>query len=121
MKDYINTPLKLVESVSYARNSVVSMIIYKSEHTILTLFALDQEQSIAEHTTPFDALVQILDGEAEITIGGEKRLFKKGESIIMPAKTPHALYAKTSYKMLLTITWLRVFESSIFSSSFIEG
>ncbi|MCK4609400.1 MAG: cupin domain-containing protein [Gammaproteobacteria bacterium] len=103
MTDYINTPLKLVELVSYANGSVVSMIIYKSEHTILTLFALDKGQSIAEHTTPFDALVQILDGEAEITIRGEKNLFKKAESIIMPANSPHALFAKTPYKMLLTM------------------
>lgn len=103
MTDYINIPLKLIESINYSEDSVVSKIIYKSEHTILTLFALDQGQSIAEHTTPFDALVQILDGEAEITIGGKKSLFKSGEGIIMPANTPHALYAKTPYKMLLTM------------------
>jgi len=103
MTNYINVPLQLAESTSYNENAVVSKIIYKSEHTILTVFSLDQGQSIAEHTTPFDALVQILDGEAEITIGGEKNLFKKGEGIIMPANTPHALYAKTPYKMLLTM------------------
>ena len=103
MKDYINIPLKLIESTNYSENSVVSKMIYKSEHTILTVFALDQGQSIAEHTTPFDALVQILEGEAEITIADKKTLFKNGESIIMPANTPHALYAKTPYKMLLTM------------------
>jgi quercetin dioxygenase-like cupin family protein len=103
MTDYINISLKLAESIDYADDSVVSKIIYKNEHTILTLFALSQGQSIAEHTTPFDALVQILDGEAEISIGGKKSQFKSGESIIMPANTPHALYAKTPYKMLLTM------------------
>ena len=103
MTNYINTPLNLVELVNYTENSVVSKIIYKDDHTILTLFALDQEQSIAEHTTPFSAMVQILDGTAEITIGGKKNKFSCGESIIMPANIPHALYAKTPYKMLLTM------------------
>lgn len=103
MKDYTNVHLQLIELINYSENSVVSKIIYKNEHTILTLFALDQGQSIAEHTTPFDALVQILDGTAKIIIGGKESLYKNGESIIMPANIPHALYAKTPYKMLLTM------------------
>ena len=101
--DYVNIPLKLSELINYSKGSVVSKIIYQNDHTILTLFALDQGQGIAEHTTPFAALVQILDGTAEITIGAKKSLYGAGEGIIMPANVPHALYAQTSYKMLLTM------------------
>lgn len=103
MIDYINIPLKLSELIDYSKSSIVSKIIYQNEHTILTLFALDQGQSIAEHTTPFAALVQILDGVAEITIGTKKTLYEAGASIIMPANVPHALYAQKPYKMLLTM------------------
>ena len=69
----------------------------------MTIFALDKGQSIAEHITPFDAFVQVIDGEAELIIGGEKKLLKTGESIIMPANIPHALFARNEYKMLLTM------------------
>ena len=103
MQEFINKNINFNSFIEYSKNSIVSKIIYKSPHTILTLFALDQGQSIAEHITPFDALVQIIDGEAELTIGGEKKLVKAGEAIIMPANIPHALFAKTSYKMLLTM------------------
>jgi len=103
MQEFINKNINFNSFIEYSKNSIVSKIIYKSPHTILTLFALDQGQSIAEHITPFDALVQIIDGEAELTIGGEKKLLNAGESIIMPANIPHALFAKTSYKMLLTM------------------
>ncbi|HBC72074.1 MAG TPA: cupin domain-containing protein [Coxiellaceae bacterium] len=103
MQEFINKNINFNSFIEYSKNSIVSKIIYKSAHTILTLFALDQGQSIAEHITPFDAMVQIIDGEAELTIGGEKKLVKAGEAIIMPANIPHALFAKTSYKMLLTM------------------
>ena len=103
MQEFINKNINFNSFIKYSKNSIVSKIIYKSPHTILTLFALDQGQSIAEHITPFDALVQIIDGEAELTIGGEKKLLKAGEAIIMPANIPHALFAKSSYKMLLTM------------------
>jgi quercetin dioxygenase-like cupin family protein len=68
---------------------------------ILNLFALAEGQSIARHITPFEAMVQVLDGEVELTIGNIKKTLGKGESIIMPANVPHALYAKSSYKMFL--------------------
>jgi quercetin dioxygenase-like cupin family protein len=103
MKDFINQVINLNSFVDYAKKSIVSKIIYKNRHAILTLFALDKGQSIAEHITPFDAMVQIIEGEAELTIGGKKKLFKAGSSIIMPANIPHALKAKTAYKMLLTM------------------
>ncbi len=103
MKDFINTKINLSSFIEYAKNSVVSKIFYENKHVILTLFALDKGQSIAEHITPFDAFVQIIDGEAELIIGGEKKLLKIGESIIMPANIPHALFARNKYKMLLTM------------------
>ncbi|MBU0579713.1 MAG: cupin domain-containing protein [Candidatus Margulisbacteria bacterium] len=103
MDKFINKVLNLADNIEYSSDSIVSKIIYKSEHTILTLFALAEGQSIAEHVTPFDAQVQILEGEAELEIGGEKKVVKNGESIIMPANVPHSLYAKKAYKMLLTM------------------
>jgi len=67
------------------------------------LFSFDEEQGLTEHTAPFDAMVQILDGEAQIIIGGNSNLVKKGESIIMPANVTHALQAVKRFKMLLTM------------------
>lgn len=101
MKDFLNQVINLNLLINYAKDSIVSKIIYKNENTILTLFALDQGQSIAEHTTPFDALVQIIEGKVELTIDGESKLVQANECIIMPANIPHALFAKTAYKMLL--------------------
>jgi quercetin dioxygenase-like cupin family protein len=96
-----NQKLKLENEIEYAPGSIVSKIIYKNSNSILTLFALDKDQSIAEHVTPFDALVQVLEGEAELEIGGKKTKVCSGESIIMPKDVPHALYATEKYKMLL--------------------
>jgi quercetin dioxygenase-like cupin family protein len=103
MNKFINIVLDLNKEINYSPDSVVSKMIYKAPHAILTLFALEKGQSIAEHTTPFDAMVQILEGEAEIVIGGVKKLVKAGESIIMPVNIPHALFAVTAYKMLLVM------------------
>lgn len=101
--DYINKAMDLNKQISYSPGSIVSKIIYKTDHTILTLFALDKDQSIAEHVTPFEAMVQVIDGEAELVIGGEMKVVKMGESIIMPATVPHALFARKAFKMLLTM------------------
>ncbi len=103
MTNIINKTLQLSATIEYANDSVVSKIIYKNDHNILTLFSLDKGQSIAEHVTPFDAMVQILEGVAELTIGGEKKIVKAGESIIMPMNIPHSLYAPEKYKMLLVM------------------
>jgi len=103
MKDFINIKINLNSFIDYAKDSVVSKTFYKSERVILTIFALDKGQNIAEHITPFDAFVQVIDGEAELIIGSEKKLLKTGESIIMPANIPHALFARNEYKMLLTM------------------
>lgn len=101
--DYLNKVLDLNKEITYSLGSIVSKIIYKTDHTILTLFALDKDQSIAEHVTPFEAMVQVIDGEAELVIGGEVKTVKAGESIIMPATVPHALFARRAFKMLLTM------------------
>ncbi|WP_407411380.1 cupin domain-containing protein [Methanobrevibacter sp.] len=90
--------------IDYQKDSVVSREIIKKELGTVTVFAFDQGQGLSEHSAPFDAMVQIIDGEAEITISGEKHTVKKGEMIIMPANEPHALQAENSpYKMILTM------------------
>lgn len=91
----------LEESVDYTSGGVVSKQVTKSPAGNLTLFSFDEGQGLSEHTAPFDATVQIIDGEAEITIDGTKHIVKKGEFIIMPANLPHALHAAKPFKMLL--------------------
>ena len=94
-------PNSLVNMLNYQEGSVVSKIILEKKTGTLTLFAFDQGQGLSEHTTPFDAFVQILDGEAEIKISGKTYHLKQGEAIIMPANEPHALKAVKRFKMLL--------------------
>ena len=93
----------LTDLVDYQRGSVVSREIIKKKTGTVTLFAFDEGQGLSEHTTPFDALVCILDGEAEITISGKPHRLSAGEMIIMPANEPHALKAVKRYKMLLVM------------------
>ncbi|HEY51088.1 MAG TPA: cupin domain-containing protein [Dehalococcoidia bacterium] len=95
--------LKLAELVEYQEGSVVSRTIVDQKTGTLTLFAFAKGQGLSEHTTPFDALVHLLDGEAEITISGKSYLLKEGETIIMPANKPHALKAVKSFKMMLVM------------------
>ncbi len=93
----------LAKYVEYQEGSVVSREIIKKPTGTVTIFAFDAGQGLSEHTAPFDALVQILDGEAEITIAGKLHLVCSGEFIILPAGKPHALSAKKRFKMLLTM------------------
>ena len=80
------------------------MEVIKKELGTVTLFAFDKGQGLSEHSAPFDAMVQIIDGEAEITLNGEPNIVSKGEMIIMPANVPHALQAVNEpYKMILTM------------------
>jgi quercetin dioxygenase-like cupin family protein len=95
--------LNIAELVNYQDGSVVSRQITKADAGNVTLFAFDQDQELSEHTAPFDALVHILDGEAEIRISGKAFNLKMGEAIIMTANEPHALKALTRFKMLLTM------------------
>ncbi len=95
--------LKLAELVEYQEGSVVSRTIIDQKTGTLTLFAFSQGQGLSEHTAPFDALVHLLDGQAEVTISGKSYLLKAGETIIMPANKPHALKAIKDFKMLLVM------------------
>jgi quercetin dioxygenase-like cupin family protein len=95
--------LNLAEMVSYQTGSVVSRQITKAEAGNVTLFAFDEGQELSEHTTPFDALVQVVEGRAEIIISGESFHLKSGEAIILPADEPHAVKATEQFKMLLTM------------------
>jgi len=95
--------LNFNELVDYQEGAVVSREIIRRDTGTVTIFAFDKGQGLSEHTAPFDAMVQIIDGEAEITISGEKHVLEAGEMIIMPANEPHALYAREPYKMILTM------------------
>lgn len=89
--------------VNYQDGSVVSREIVKKPGGTVTVFAFDEGQGLSEHTAPFDALVQVLEGEAEITIAGKPHRVQSGEMILMPANQPHALKALKRYKMILTL------------------
>lgn len=89
--------------VSYQEGSIVSREIVKSVKTTVTIFAFAQGQGLSEHTTPFTAVAHIIDGEAEITVGGEKHTVTEGQLIIMPANSPHALQAHQPFTMILTM------------------
>lgn len=87
----------------YQADSIVSRTLVNKPTGTVTLFAFAQGQSLSEHTAPYDALVHILDGRAEITIGQEKFSVTQGEAIILPANIPHALDATENFKMVLTM------------------
>src|SRR3989338_859093 len=91
------------ELVSYQEGSVVSRTVIDKKTGTCTLFAFAAGQGLSEHTAPFDALVQVLDGEAEIRISGKPHRLRAGEMIIMPANDPHALRAIKKFKMLLVM------------------
>jgi len=95
--------LHLTELAAYQDGSVVSRQITKADAGNVTLFAFDIDQGLSEHTAPFDALVHILEGEAQVTISGKAFDLKAGDAIIMPANEPHALKANQKFKMLLTM------------------
>ncbi|MBN1958433.1 MAG: cupin domain-containing protein [Desulfuromonadales bacterium] len=98
------TAFSLANFVSYADGCVVSKTLLKKKIGNLTLFAFDTGQGLSEqHSAPFDAVVQILDGSAEITIREETQIVQSGEMLVMPADIPHALQAKERFKMLLTM------------------
>jgi quercetin dioxygenase-like cupin family protein len=94
-------PVELATLVEYAPGAVVSRTLAKSKAGSLTLFAFDEGQELSEHSAPFDAYVQVQDGEVEITIGGEPVVASAGQTVLMPADIPHALKALTQFKMLL--------------------
>lgn len=95
--------LNLEEMVEYSEGGIISKQVLKNPAGNITLFSFDKGQGLSEHTAPFDAVVQILDGEANVIIGGKSNSVKKGETIIMPANISHALQAVERFKMLLTM------------------
>lgn len=99
----LHLPNELEKLVDYQTGSVVSKTIIKKPTGTVTLFAFDKGEGLSEHTAPFDALVYLIDGEAEVIISGKANLVKKGEMIIMPANEPHALKAKEKFKMMLAM------------------
>ena len=89
--------------INYQEGSVVSRTVIDKKTGTVTLFAFDENQGLSEHTAPYDAMVYVLDGEVAVTISGKPLKLKQGEMTIIPANEPHALSAKTKFKMLLTM------------------
>ena len=89
--------------IQYSDNSIVSKQLIKQETGTITLFAFDKSQSLSEHTTPFDAFVQIVDGKAEFIIDSKPIIVSKGEFIILPANIPHVVNAVEKFKMLIVM------------------
>ena len=102
-QDPLSQNERLKDLVTYQGGSIVSRTIINKKTGTVTLFAFDAGQELSEHTTPFDALVYLYDGKAEITISGKTLNIEDGETIIMPADHPHALKAVKKFKMILTM------------------
>jgi quercetin dioxygenase-like cupin family protein len=97
------TPHNLADLTRYQDGSIVSRTLFQNETGTLTVFSFDQGQALSEHTVPFNAFVQVLDGEAEITIGGRPVLVGAGQIVLMPGGVPHKVRAVQRFKMLLTM------------------
>lgn len=102
-KPALAIPSNLLGLLDYQEGAVVSRTLVKKATGTLTLFAFDQGEGLSEHSTPHDAVVQVLDGTVEVTIGGTPHRVGKGEGLLLPASIPHALKAVTPFKMLLTM------------------
>jgi quercetin dioxygenase-like cupin family protein len=97
------SPVRLEELVSYQEGAIVSRTIAKKNGGTITLFAFDADQALSEHTAPFDALAMVLEGRAELTIGGQAIRADAGQSVLMPGGVPHAVKAAERFKMLLVM------------------
>jgi len=97
------TVFDLLQEIEYSKGGIISKQIVKNQAGNVSLFSFDKEQSLSEHTAPFDALIQIIDGKAKITIGGTPHIVETGQIIILPAHVPHAVYAEEQFKMVLTM------------------
>lgn len=95
--------LPLLGLVNYQEGSVVSRVVLKREKGNVTIFAFDEGQGLSEHTSPFDALVQAIEGDAEVTVAGKPVGLKAGDVVLLPAEKPHAVRATTPFKMVLTM------------------
>lgn len=97
-------PFSLTE-MDYSKDSIVSRTLVENSAGTVTLFAFDKGQGLSEHTAPFDALVQVVDGEGLFTIGGKTKKVPAENMLLMPANVPHAVAANKRFKMLLTMLW----------------
>jgi len=96
-------PVPLLGLAGYQDGAVVSRILLKRAGGTVTLFAFDEGQSLSEHTAPFDAVAHVLEGDADVTIAGTPIKVSAGEMVLMPANQPHAVSARTRFKMILTM------------------
>ena len=103
MEALLGQPMELANLADYQEGSVVSRTIISKKTGTVTFFAFDQGQGLSEHTAPFDALVHILEGQAEVVISGKPLHVKKGQIVIMPANQPHSLRAVQKFNMILTM------------------
>ncbi|MEE8478563.1 MAG: cupin domain-containing protein [Candidatus Neomarinimicrobiota bacterium] len=99
----LNEPKLISGLIEYQKDSVVSKTLIKKEKGTITIFAFDKGQGLSEHTAPFDALVQVIDGVVEVIISGKSHITKAGEMIILPAGRPHAIKAEEQFKMMLVM------------------
>lgn len=97
------TPQALTDLVGYAEGSIVSRVLLKTKGGSTTLFAFAEGEGLSEHTAPFDALVLVTDGEAQISVARETVRVRTGETLLLPANIPHALHAERPFMMLLTM------------------
>jgi len=95
--------LNLTDAADYSADSIVSKTLLNKPVGTITLFAFDRGQGLSEHTSPYDAVVQVLEGKARLTIGGSPQDVEAGQLIVMPANVPHAVDAEERFKMLLTM------------------
>lgn len=98
-----STVLPLAAQVEYMDGQIVSKTLAQNAHHSLTLFAFEKDEEISSHDSSGDAMILVLDGRAKITIDGQEYLLNAGESVVMPAAIPHAVYAAERFKMLLTV------------------
>jgi quercetin dioxygenase-like cupin family protein len=103
LKIFTSVPVDLTSSIEYSSNSVVSRTLVDNKAGTITLFAFDEGQGLSEHSAPFDAVVQVLEGETTLTIGGNDVKVTSGQMVVMPANIPHAVSATKQFKMLLTM------------------
>jgi quercetin dioxygenase-like cupin family protein len=96
-------PIILKNNIEYSPDSVVSKTLKQNPAGTITLFAFDAGQGLSEHSAPFDAVVQVIEGKGHFIIGGEEHEVIEGQMIIMPANVPHAVMAEKKFKMLLTM------------------
>ncbi|MDX1646565.1 MAG: cupin domain-containing protein [Longimicrobiales bacterium] len=99
----IDVPRSLPDLVVYQAGSVVSRVIFRNEGGVMTLFAFAEGEGLTEHSSPHDAIVQILDGRVRVTVGEEDHEVSAGEVLHLPASVPHALHGGEPFKMLLTL------------------